>query len=626
MRRALRTALLLGGACALPAAAHATTVDPQDLSELSIEELAQIEVRSASKRPEPLSEVANSFFVITDTDIIRSAATSLPEALRLAPTMHVQRIDARQYAISARGFNGYENANKLLVLIDGRSIYTTLHSGVFWELHSPLLEDLEQIEVITGPGGTLYGPNAVNGVVNVVSKDAHDTLGGLARGTAGANERTAALRYGFELGSAGALRLYANGFDRENMPAGAAPDIDDRFRGFQAGFRADFGTGGDRFTLQGDWLESDTGGVPGDGDSAQNILGRWVHGIADGWNVQAQAYYDRYKRVFLLARDELQVLDVEGQVDGTFGAHQLVAGVGVRTTKDRFVNNLNPFVLDPESKRLWIANVFVQDRIALGPTFAVTAGLKAERSSFSGVELLPNLRFTWRPTERHTLWTAVSRAVRTPSRIDRQLVFPGFLLAAADFKSEKLVALEAGYRGQIGPETSISATLFLHLYDDIRSTGFTPVTILPVQLQNGLQGNSWGIGAWVNHQLAPWWRVTAGISTLGEDFELEPGRNDLAGFASLGANPDYQIVGRSQMDLTDRLRFDVDARMVDDLERPENDSYVEANARLSWLLNDRFELYLAGSNLLHEDHAESADPNRAQRIERSIYGGTRFRF
>jgi iron complex outermembrane receptor protein len=435
MKPALATGLLLSGLAALPTAAVANASNIQDLSELSIEELSQLEVESASKRPEPLSEVANSLFVITDGDINRSAATSLPEVLRLAPNLHVQRVDARQYAISARGFNGFENANKLLVLIDGRSIYTTLHSGVFWELHSPLLEDLQQIEVISGPGGTLYGPNAVNGVVNIVSKNAYATLGGMARITAGPNERTGALRYGFELGSSGALRVYANGFHREDMPAGAGPDIDDRFKGFQAGFRADFGSERDGVTVQGDWLESDTGGLPGDGDSAQNILARWSHGLAAGWNAQLQFYYDRYERIFMLARDELEVLDAEGQVNGSFGAHHLVAGIGVRTTKDRFVNNANPFVLDPESKRLWIANLFVQDEYAISPSVSLTAGIKAERSSFSGVELLPNLRLTWRPSEESTLWAAMSRAVRTPSRIDRQLVFPGFLLAAEDFES-----------------------------------------------------------------------------------------------------------------------------------------------------------------------------------------------
>src|SRR3954464_1867848 len=207
LRRSFARGCALGAlAATFPAWAADTPKTVEDLSGLSIEELARIEVRSASKQAEPLSRAATALYVITADDIARSPATSLPELLRTAPNLEVQRLDARQYAISARGFDGAESSNKLLVLIDGRSVYSTLHSGVFWELHSPLLEDLEQIEVISGPGGTLYGPNAVNGVVSVTSKDAHDTLGGLVRATAGDREQTAALRYGFRVGARGALR------------------------------------------------------------------------------------------------------------------------------------------------------------------------------------------------------------------------------------------------------------------------------------------------------------------------------------------------------------------------------------------------------------------------------------
>ncbi|HEX8450414.1 MAG TPA: TonB-dependent receptor plug domain-containing protein, partial [Allosphingosinicella sp.] len=242
MRR--RCAALAAGAAVLAvpatALAQAPAEDPEtveDLRDLTIEQLAQIEVRSASKQAEPIGRAPTSIFVVTGNDIVRSAATSLPEALRLAPNLQVQQLDARQFAITSRGFNGAESSNKLLVLIDGRSVYTTLHSGVFWELHSPLLEDVRQIEVISGPGGTLYGPNAVNGVVSVATRDARETLGGLVRATAGPRERTLALRYGASLGNSGAVRVYANGLDRENMPAGPAPDNNDDFSGWQAGFR-----------------------------------------------------------------------------------------------------------------------------------------------------------------------------------------------------------------------------------------------------------------------------------------------------------------------------------------------------------------------------------------------------
>jgi len=611
-----------------PLLAQAPAAGPEtveELRDLSIEQLAQIEVRSASKQAEPISRAPTSIFVIPGGDLIRSAATSLPEALRLAPNLQVQQLDARQFAVSSRGFNGAESSNKLLVLIDGRSIYTTLHSGVFWELHSPLLEDVEQIEVISGPGGTLYGPNAVNGVVSVATRDARETLGGLARGTAGPRERTLAMRYGASLGDIGALRVYANGLDRDDLPAGPAPDNNDSFSGWQAGFRADLGKGTDHVTLQGDIFDTDIDTLPGDGDRGHNLLARWTHGFGDDRSLQVQAYYDEYRRRSLLVTDSLQTFDAEAQLNARFGAHHIVLGGGVRTTRDDFTNNLNGFHLEPQSRRLWVVNAFAQDRMALTPRLDLIAGLKLERSSFSGVELLPNLRLAWRPSARTTLWGAVSRAVRTPSRIDRQLVFLPLLAEATNFESEKLIAFEAGYRGQPGASTTLSVSLFYNLYDDIRTTEFTG-NPLPIRLQNGLEGRTYGIEAWATHQLSSRWRASLGLAALNKDFHLKNGAVDLANRASLGADPDYQIMARSQFDLTDRVQLDLGLRGVDDLGASGLGGYVEADARLAWRVSDPIELYVAGNNLLHKSHVESNDSSRAQRVQRSVYLGTRLRF
>jgi iron complex outermembrane receptor protein len=620
--------LALGSAlafAAVPARAAEGPKSVEDLSNLSIEELARIEVRSASKQAEPLSRAATALYVITDEDIARSPATSLPELLRMAPNLEVQRLDGRQYAISARGFNGAESSNKLLVLIDGRSVYSTLHSGVFWELHSPLLEDFEQIEVISGPGGTLYGPNAVNGVVSVTSKDAHDTLGGLVRATAGDREQSAALRYGFGVGTSGALRVYADAFHRDDLPAGAAPDADDAFKGWQAGFRGDFGAGADHFTLQGDIFRTDTGGLPGDGDHGQNLLGRWTHTTGEQSSLQLQAYYDDYWRRFILVNDRLQTFDGEAQLNFRAGPHHFVAGAGLRTTRDDFVNNLNGFHLDPQSRRLWVVNAFAQDRFELSPIFDVTAGLKVERSSFSGAQLLPNLRLAWHPNERTLFWTAVSRAVRTPSRIDRELVFLPLLAQADAFRSEKLIAFEAGYRGQPSPSTTLSVNLFYNLYDDIRTTEFTG-NPFPIRLRNSLKGNSYGVEAWATQQIATWWRASLGLSTLHKDFHLKDGAVDLADRASLGADPDWQAVVRTSLALSKRLELDLGLRAVDALENPHIPSYAEAEARIGWRFRDGLELYAAGTNLLHRTHAESNDVKRAQLSRRSLYAGIRVRF
>ncbi|WP_324750943.1 TonB-dependent receptor [Sphingomonas sp. LY54] len=608
----------------LPSPSHAQS--PAELGDLSIEELAQVQVTSVSKRAEPLSGAPAAIYVISNEDLMRATATSLPEALRLAPNLQAQRIDARQYAVSARGFNGYETANKMLALIDGRSIYTPLFSAIFWELHAPVLEDVQQIEVVSGPGGTLYGPNAVNGVINISTKDARDTLGGLARATVAANERTAALRYGMPIGETGAVRVYGNYFDRSDQPAGPAGDINDRYRGYQAGFRMDLGSDDSSFTLQGDLFDTEVATTAADGEQGHNILARWTGRVGEDSNVQLQAYYDKFERQFLLVRDSLETFDVEGQFTSSIGRHDVVVGAGARTTKDLFENDLNPFVLDPESDRLWTLNMFVQDRYALSDRLSLTAGVKFERSSFSGWEILPNLRLAWQPSDRTLLWSAVSRAVRTPSRIDRDLNFLPILAQADDFASEKVTAIEAGYRGRPTDSTTLSVSIFYNLYDDLRTTEFASGGGLPIRLANGLGGETWGVEAWATQQLTSWWRLRLGLSTLGKSFAVDGGHADIADGASAGNDPDFKLTVRSQMNLASNVDLDLGVRVIDDLERPEVDSYVEAQARLGWRVTPAVEFFVAGNNLLRATHEENGEPARAQRIERSIHAGTRLRF
>jgi iron complex outermembrane receptor protein len=517
---------------AAPTAAEAAET-AQDILELSIEELARLPVQSASKQDEPLSAAPTALYVITGEEIEAAGALSLPEALRLAPNLQVQQVDARQYAITARGFNSIESANKLLVLIDGRTVYSPLASTVFWELHNRPIEDIRQIEAISGPGGTLYGPNAVNGVVSVITRDAHETIGGMARATAGEQEQTAAVRYGTPIGRDGAVRFYLHAFNRDGLPPGIGPDSNDRFQGWQGGFRADFARGADHFTLQGDLFDTDAGELPEDGDHGHNLLARWTRAFAADSTLRVQAYYDWVERDFLLTHDSLQTFDLEAQLNHRAGAHELVVGAGLRTTRDEFINNLNDFDLDPVRKRLWVMNAFVQDRIALTSELALVLGIKAEQTSFTGIELLPNLRLAWQPDERTLLWGAISRAVRTP---------------------EKLVAFEAGYRGQPTSDTSLSVSVFFNIYDDIRSTEPAPDGGFPIRLSNGWQGHSYGVEAWSSTQLTPRWRVNLGLATLWKDFELKPGRIDLAAGDSLGHDPEYQLLARTQVDVARGLR------------------------------------------------------------------------
>jgi iron complex outermembrane receptor protein len=298
----------------------------------------------------------------------------------------------------------------------------------------------------------------------------------------------------------------------------------------------------------------------------------------------------------------------------------------VRLTRDLFVNLLNPFVLDPISRDLWLGNLFVQDTIALSDKLDLIAGLKAEGASFTGVEWLPNVRLAWRPATQTLLWGAVSRSVRTPSRIDRNLILPGFLLGGT-FGSERVIAIEAGYRGEPVAATGLSVSLFYNIYDGLRTTeSVTSTSLLPVKLANGIKGHSYGIEAWANHRVFPGWRLSAGVSTLHKSFRAKQGHLDIQNGVSLGNDPDFQVMLRSQADLTRDIQFDLQLRAVDSLPKPHVDGYVEADARLAWAVEEDIELFVAGSNLLHKQRDESGDPSRAQLVVRRIAAGTRLRF
>lgn len=604
-----------------PAAPSAEGEDP--LAGLSIEELAQIPVRSASKRPEPLSSAPAALFVITGEEAQDSGAMTVPEALRLAPNLQVQQVDASQYSISARGFNGVQAGNKLLAVVDGRTIYTPLGSTVFWDLHLPLIEDLAQIEVVSGPGGTLFGPNAVNGVVNIVTRDAQDTLGTLARATLGAEERSLAVRQGVALGGSGAARVYANWHRREGLPSRLIGPTDDDYEGWQAGIRSDFVSDTDHVTVQGDLFRTYVDTIKGDGARGHNLLARWSRTLSDKSSFQLQAYTDYFSRHFTLVDDSLRTFDGEAQFNLSAGAHELVAGGGVRTTRDRFVNQLNIFNLNPTSRRLWVYNAFLQDHYRLTPELFVVAGVKVERSTFSGWQVLPNLRLGWQPSAQHLLWAAVSRAVRTPSRIDRQLEAPPFLIAAPQFRSEKLIAIEAGYRGQPTPATSVSVNGFVNLYDDLRTTELVNGSF---QLQNGKKGTTYGFEAWGTAQLRPSWRASLGVATLWKDLKDKDGHFDFIPRNSIGNDPVWQVTARSDLALTSRLQLTIDGRAVRRIKQePQIGSYIEAGGQLSYQVRPELELFVAGRNLLHDTHAESNDPS-GQLATRSVFAGMRTRF
>ncbi len=642
-RGAVAAAALL---CALPAAAAQARAtgndevvtrgqslggpgDPgvQDLARMSLEELAMVEVVSVSRRPEALADAAAAIFVISAEDIRRSGATSLPEVLRLAPNLNVQRVNSVDYAISARGFNGYETSNKLLVMVDGRSLYSTLHAGVFWDARDLVLEDIERIEVISGPGGALYGSNAMNGVINIITRSARETIGTLVSGGAGNEDSTLTLRHGGRMGETGAWRAYlaaARRDDSNRLTGGDATDAAEALRG---GARLDWNAGVNELTLQGDVFDNEVT-VNEDFSGAEtrvsghNLLGRWARPLAGG-QLQVQAYYDRFERVEPGSVEDSDTWDLSAQQAFSRGRHQLVFGAGYRTVQSRFAPAPGGAFLDPEELALTLTHVFVQDQIALTDSLTLTLGAKYEDNSFSGEEFLPNVRLGWKRPGGDLVWAAVSRASRTPNRIERGLTLPGFLVGG-EFQSETLTAYELGYRANPLPRAAFSVSAFYNVYDDLRTTSLNPATFLPLTFTNGGAGEAWGVEAWGSYDVSDRWRLSAGLSTLEKDFSAPPAALDISGLASVGDDPGYQVLVRSQSRISDAVDLDLSLRAVDELATV--DSYVEADVRLGWRLTETLELSVTGRNLIEDRRVETGDPVRRRAFGRSVFAALRVSF
>jgi iron complex outermembrane receptor protein len=632
----LTLALAAGGAAQaqsfqLAAAPEATA---QALGGLSIDELSQISVTSVSKRPESISHAAASIYAMTSDAIHRSGALTLPEVLRQAPNLEVMRIDSLDYSVTARGFAGSEAANKLLVLIDGRSVYNPLSSGVNWDQQHTLLDDIDHIEVVSGPGGTLWGANAVNGVINITSKDAFATQGGLIAAALGTLDSDVRLRYGHTLGESGAGRIYATAFKRGDLEGADGSDVHVGWDGWQAGFRTDWAGDRDTFTLQGDLQDADVEESAGFTDGylrGGNILGRWTRRAGGGATLEVQAYYDQIEREVSALNDRLRVWDLQAQHAFTLGArHSLVWGGGYRLTRDRFRTLSEPQLLAPPKRRVDIGNVFVQDEITLRPDLLLTLGVKLETNTYTRNEWMPNARLGWRFSERQFLWAAVSRAIRNPSRIERDFVLAG-VVEPGHMGSEKLVAWEAGYRGSLTDRANISATVFYNDYDELRTNNLTQPGRLPIFVGNTMEGETWGIEAWTDVQMTDRWRVSAGGALLRKAFRIKPGSLDIAQFEAAGVDPGYWVKLRSQTRLSDRLDLDVGLRLYDNVPTLRADgymgapSYLEASVRLAWRLRDDLELSVTGQDLLHDRHAEASETRRSE-IPRSAYVGLRWTY
>jgi iron complex outermembrane recepter protein len=662
MRDALSCAVTLGTMFLAP---HSFALATVDYFELTLEQLLEVKVHSASKKAEAVADASAAVYVVTSEDIIRSGVTSIPDALRMVPGMQVARTDSNSWAISIRGFNN-GLANKLLVLIDGRTIYNPVFGGVLWEAHNLMLGDVERIEVVRGPGGTLWGANAVNGVINIITKHTRDTQGNLTSAVYGNEEEgTLSTRQGGSFGTNGSYRVYASAFkqDASRKPPVAGSnqqqDAYDEWDGLRTGFRADWA---DQFTLQGDAYRTDTEQLRPHHSliapyapieqqliryEGVNLLGRWIDKHDDGSQLSIQTYIDWAKRdePFNFIDDRI-TYDLDAQYNlAPLKAHDIIVGAGYRhlTDDEQGDNNVS---FDPQQRHNSLYSAFVQDKIILAPeTWFLTLGAKFEHNEFSGFEFQPNARLQWHPNQNQTLWTSISRAVRTPTPIEEDLtstIATAANVRAAfvpndDFKSEKLTAYELGYRHQLSPSLSIDIATFYNDYDYLTTTtadaenvtlvnnGIDPPHFLiPFMFTNNMQGTSEGIETAINWTVNPDLKIAVNYSYLHMSLTaLDPTQE-----AAEKLSPEHQAGLKIFWNISNSWTLDTTATYVDELPASNVNSYVRLDINLGTQLSKTLRMNITGQNLTDNSHREfnRIDDINAGEIERSIFAKLTWEF
>lgn len=614
---AYKVLLTLGGVllgCSAIASDYLMASFDDDLTELSLDQLLDMEVTSVSKSAEKLTEAAAAIHVITSQDIARSPYRSIPELLRTVPGLHVARIGTGSYAISSRGFNS-NTSDKLEVLLDGRSVYTPLFSGVFWDTLDTMIGDIDRIEVIRGPGGTLWGANAVNGVINIVTKTASETQGGVFYARSATDGGASAMvRTGGALGDIGHFRAYAKTTDLEPSAQADGSESHDEQDITTGGFRADFATGEtSNLTIQGDIhnSESQSGSVAAPTNtsvSGHNILANWVQTGDEGESLSVKAYFDYYDR----------------QIPGTYGEERktydlsieygsspkpwldLLVGAGYHSSEDETAGPPVVVLFVPASRRLETSSLFAQGKLTLSEDVTLTVGSKFEHNDFTGQEWQPGLRLGWLIDDNQTFWAAASKAVRTPNRFDHDLGiffttptagFPaGFSkIGNPNFDSEKVYAYEMGYRVSFAEQLVLDFAGFYNDYDDLR-------TVESGQFVNNLEASS--IGGEIATRWIPskTWQVHSGISYL--DLDVKPKQGSTSNDDQEGDNPVLQGFVRALLDLPRDTRVDGMLRYVDELENQNVDQYWELDLRYAWQATDFLQLSVVGRNLLDDHHAE----------------------
>jgi len=625
----------------------------EPLKQLSLAELGNIEVTTASKEPEKISKTPAAIFVLTQDDIRRSGATSIPEVLRLVPGVEVARISSNQWSVNIRGL-GSGFSKSVLVLIDGRSVYTPLYAGVYWDVQNVLLEDVERIEVIRGPGGTIWGSNAVNGVINIITKNAKDTGGTYASTSVGNVEQNqSGVRYGGAHGNNLNYRAYAMGFGQSPEFHAGGGNYDAWQLG-QAGFRTDSQlTDLDTLTVQGDLYKGNVGqqvaiasysppgqlNINGTQDvSGGNLLGRWRRDLNSTSDVQVQAYYDRTYRLGPQLGETRNTFDIDLIHHLVLKQrNEVIWGLGARWSPSDFIQTVANLNFLPHHEDDNIYSAFVQDQIAiLQNKLWLTVGSKFEHNIFTGWENEPSARLLWTPTSHQTIWGAVTRAVRTPSRIDEDMqltglaqVTPPVFACICDNRqvvSETLLGYEAGYRKLVTSSLYVDVAAFHNKYNDLVSYGDEsistvvspppPYTLISLRAINGVMGSTNG------GEISPDWKVThwmdlkATYSYVSLNFEDKPTHTKTSQVSSYeGSSPHNEATAQMLFHLPKGLEFDPTYRYVGALPALAVNPYQTADVRLGWRFTREFELSVTGQNLVQPRHAEFGPVL----IERSAY-------
>lgn len=618
--------------------ANSTAVLPAtSLYQMSLDELMDLKVTSVVRKPQQLSKSPAAVFVITSEDIRRSGATCIPEALRLAPGVHVARIDGNKWAIAIRGFNS-RFANKLLVLMDGRSVYTPLFGGVYWDVQDTMMEDIDRIEVIRGPGATQWGANAVSGVINIITKSSKDTQGGLVTLGGGNEERVfGGLRYGGKIGDKGHFRFYTKYFDRADQSSGSGGDASDAWDVMRAGFRMDFELStADTVKIQGDYYDGDAGrrqsasAGPDTTDlSGGNILGRWEHVFSETSDMSLQLYYDRTERQDDSFAEDRNTFDIDFQHRfSPFDRHDLMWGFEYRYTRDT-TDDPGALALHPDSRSDDRFSFFMQDEITLiAERLFLLVGSKFEHNDYSGFEYQPTVRLSWTPNEQHTLWAAVSRAVRTPTRMEHdQRVTVGPLVVVEgddDFDSEELLAYELGYRVRPLKNLFVDIAAFYNVYDNLQTDELERSGT--ATFKNKQDGKSYGIELCVNLALTDSWKVIGGYSYLHSRFDLDASSRST--FTSLDErDPQNMAHIRSYLNLPYNFEFDGGLYYVGAVSDHHVPSYFRFDARLGWRPVKALELSLVLQNAFDHAHPEYGDGKLLESdIRRSVFGKLTWRF